>query len=111
MRSIVPNVKNGGQRIKSSGIPPEVTVHSIVGVKPAITNGEMNGDEEKGGLLVAHYKELDVFKGYTVDPRLKEFRKLIFGKTFEIFSFDSPTGRKMLAEYEKKGGSRESNLC
>jgi hypothetical protein len=60
---------------------------------------------------VAHYIELEVFKGYTVDPRLKEFRKLIYGKKFEILSFDSPTGKRMLAEYEKKGGSREPNLC
>lgn len=54
-------------------------------------------------------KELPKYKGYTVDYRLKEFRKLIPGKTFAIVSFNSPKGREMLNEYEDKGGNRNDN--
>jgi hypothetical protein len=45
-------------------------------------------------------KQLPVFMGYTVDLRLKEFRKLIPDKYFEIISFNSPKGRQLLNEYE-----------
>jgi len=45
-------------------------------------------------------KQLPVFMGYTVDLRLKEFRKLIPDKYFEIISFNSPKGRQLVNEYE-----------
>ena len=41
---------------------------------------------------------LPVFKGYTVDYRLKEFRKAEYGKDLEIIPFDSAKGRKLLRE-------------
>ena len=56
--------------------------------------------------------ELPKYKGYTVDYRLKEFRKLkAYGPhpEFTIVSFNNPKGREMLNEYEDKGGNRNDN--
>jgi len=44
---------------------------------------------------------LPEFKGYTVDVRLREFRKMILGKTPEFISFDSPQGQTLWAEFQK----------
>jgi hypothetical protein len=52
-------------------------------------------------------KELPRFKGYTIDFRLKEFRKLIPDKSVEIISFNTTKGREMLNEYEDKGENRK----
>ena len=41
---------------------------------------------------------LPTFKGYTVDMRLREFRKAIPGVTLEFIPFDSPEGEVMLEE-------------
>ena len=41
-------------------------------------------------------RELQTFKGYTVDYRLKEFRKAEHGKTLEFIPFDSPKGQELL---------------
>jgi hypothetical protein len=41
---------------------------------------------------------LPTFKGYTIDVRLREFRKAIYGEKLEFISFESPKGRKLLAE-------------
>ena len=43
-------------------------------------------------------KKLPIFKGYTVDERLKEFRKIEYGKTIEFIPFDSPKGQELLSE-------------
>ncbi|MEI8348719.1 MAG: hypothetical protein WCI77_01060 [Candidatus Omnitrophota bacterium] len=42
--------------------------------------------------------KLLVFKGFTVDFRLREFRKAIPEKCLEFVAFDSSKGRKLLAE-------------
>ena len=41
---------------------------------------------------------LPTFKGYTVDMRLREFRRAIPDVTLEFISFDDPDGQKLLAE-------------
>jgi hypothetical protein len=41
---------------------------------------------------------LPTFKGYTVDMRLKEFRRAIPEVTLEFIQFNSPDGQKLLAE-------------
>ena len=41
---------------------------------------------------------LPIFKGYTVDIRLKEFRRAIPEVTLEFISFNSPEGEKLLNE-------------
>ena len=41
---------------------------------------------------------LPTFKGYTVDLKLKEFRKAIPEAIFEFIPFDSPKGKKLLEE-------------
>jgi len=48
-------------------------------------------------------KELPVFKGYSVDRRLKEFRRVRYhdeGPDIEFVSFDSPQGQHLLSEME-----------
>jgi hypothetical protein len=41
---------------------------------------------------------LPTFKGYTVDMRLKEFRRAIPDVTLEFIPFNSPEGQKLLEE-------------
>lgn len=41
---------------------------------------------------------LPTFNGYTVDMRLKEFRKAIPDVALEFIPFTSPKGKKLLAE-------------
>ena len=41
---------------------------------------------------------LPAFKGYTVDMRLKEFRRAIPDAILEIIPFDSPEGKKLMDE-------------
>jgi hypothetical protein len=43
-------------------------------------------------------RELETFKGYTVDHRLKEFRKAEAGKTLEFIPFDSKKGQELLKQ-------------
>ncbi len=46
-------------------------------------------------------KELPKFKGYTVDERLQQFRKVDMEKpSIDFVDFDSEKGKKLLAEYE-----------
>ena len=40
--------------------------------------------------------QLPTFKGYTVDMRLREFRKANFGEKIEFIPFDSPEGKDLL---------------
>jgi hypothetical protein len=48
-------------------------------------------------------RELPTFQGYTVDNRLKEFRKLELGKEPVFVPFDSTEGQKLLEEIERAG--------
>lgn len=41
---------------------------------------------------------LPTFKGYTVDMRLREFRRAIPEVVFEIIPFNSPQGKELLEE-------------
>jgi hypothetical protein len=41
---------------------------------------------------------LPTFKGYTVDMRLREFRRAIPEVVFEVIPFNSPNGRELLDE-------------
>ena len=45
--------------------------------------------------------KLPVFKGYTVDFRLKEFRKAIYGKALEFIPFENEKGQKLMAGFLK----------
>ena len=42
---------------------------------------------------------LPTFKGYTVDMRLKEFRKAVWGKEIEFLSFESAKGKRLLIAF------------
>jgi len=47
-------------------------------------------------------KELPTFKGYTVDKRLKQFRKVDKSKpSIDFVDFDSEEGQGLLVEYEE----------
>jgi hypothetical protein len=55
-------------------------------------------------------RKLPTFKGYTVDFRLKEFRKAEYRKALEFLPFDSEKGKKMITEFlQTSAGKRESN--
>ncbi len=45
---------------------------------------------------------LPEFKGYTVDMRLGEFRRMVFGEVPEFIPFDSAKGRELKAEMRKR---------
>lgn len=42
--------------------------------------------------------QLPTFDGYTVDPRLKQFRKAVPHSDLEFIDFDSEKGRELLEE-------------
>ncbi len=42
---------------------------------------------------------LPEFRGYTVDERLREFRKIKYGELPEFIPFDSNQGQRLLAAY------------
>ena len=44
-------------------------------------------------------RKLPTFRGYTVDERLGEFRKIKYGKPLEFVPFSSVKGNKLLAAY------------
>ena len=52
-------------------------------------------------------RKLDTFKGYTVDPRLREFRRLTLGQMPEFIPFDSQKGQRLLTQYY--GGARDGS--
>lgn len=55
-------------------------------------------------------RQLPTYKGYTVDLRLKEFRKAQYGKALEFIPFDSKLGQKLITEFLKTPeGKREYN--
>jgi len=44
-------------------------------------------------------------KSYTMDSRLRQFRRVTFdkrGPKMEFFDFDSPKGKKVMAAYERR---------
>lgn len=45
--------------------------------------------------------QLPTFRGYTVDGRLKEFRKVKRGKPLEFIPFESDEGRRLLEEMRR----------
>ena len=45
---------------------------------------------------------LPTFKEYTVDERLREFRKIVCGKPLVFIPFNSIKGQELLAEMEKQ---------
>lgn len=42
---------------------------------------------------------LPTFNGYTIDIRLKEFRKAVYGEPLEFIPFASKKGQQILIEY------------
>ena len=48
-------------------------------------------------------RKLPTFKGYTVDVRLREFRKFEPGHLPEFIAFDSDEGRELIEELRKEG--------
>lgn len=47
-------------------------------------------------------RELPEFNGYTVDHRLREFRKLNYGELPEFIPFDSKRGIELLEEMKNE---------
>lgn len=51
---------------------------------------------------VSGVRKLKEFKGYTVDLRLRQFRKMEYGKLQEFIDFDSTIGKKLLAQMHEE---------
>ena len=51
----------------------------------------------KGGI-----RRLKTFKGYTVDLRLQQFRKVPYDKLPQFIEFTSPKGRKLLTQMHEE---------
>lgn len=47
-------------------------------------------------------RQLKKFKGYTVDLRLQEFRKVEYGEIHEFIEFANPKGKKLLAQMHEE---------
>ena len=47
-------------------------------------------------------RQLPAFDGYTVDIRMREFRKAEYGKALEFIPFDSPRGKQILERMKGK---------
>ncbi len=47
-------------------------------------------------------RKLKKFKGYTVDLRLQQFRKVPYGKLPEFIDFDSPKGQELLMQMHNR---------
>ena len=62
----------------------------------------MNG-LDSGGAGNSCPKALPIFRGYTVDWRLREFRKVEFGKKMEFIPFDSEQGIALLQALDDAG--------
>lgn len=54
-------------------------------------------------------QKLPIFKGYTVDVRLKQFRK-VNKKQIEFLDFDSVKGEILLSEYIKSLNSKSKEF-
>lgn len=56
-------------------------------------------------------RRLPIFKGYTVDFRLQEFRKVEYGKSIQFLPFKSKKGEKLMEEFLKTPeGKRELEI-
>lgn len=61
-------------------------------------NAQLNIKQE-----VKMVKELPTYKGYTVDQRLRQFRKVDRKKpSIDFVDFDSEEGRELLEQYEEQ---------
>jgi hypothetical protein len=47
-------------------------------------------------------RKLKEFKGYTVDLRLQQFRKMELGKLPQFIKFSSPKGKELLAQMHEE---------
>jgi hypothetical protein len=59
-------------------------------------------EPEEEELAEGGVRKLKTFKGYAVDLRLLEFRKMEFGKLPEFIEFTSPKGKKLLAQMHEE---------
>jgi hypothetical protein len=65
-------------------------------------------DQETGLVIgstgqVTSPRRLPVFRGYTVDVRLREFRRVEPGRRLVFVPFDSPRGRRLLTRLKRAG--------
>ena len=48
-------------------------------------------------------RRLPTFKGYTIDLRLRQVRRMVYGEVPEFYDFDSPKGWAIFVEWEEAG--------
>lgn len=63
-------------------------------------------EPEEEELAEGGVRKLKTFKGYTVDLRLQQFRKIVYDETFgerlDFIEFTSAKGQKLLAQIHEK---------
>ena len=59
-------------------------------------------EPEEEELAEGGIRKLKTFKCYVVDLRLQQFRKLEYGKQPQFIEFNSPRGRKLLAQMHEE---------
>src|SRR5690348_9560982 len=52
---------------------------------------------------------LPTFRGYTVDYRLREFRRMVYGERPLFIPFDSPKGERLLAAMRREEDDEAGN--
>ena len=56
-------------------------------------------------------RQLPTFKGYVVDERLRQFRKVEYGKKPEFVDFASKRGKKLAEELRAAGAFTTPEVC
>jgi len=59
-------------------------------------------EPEEEELAEGGIRKLKNFKGYTVDLRLQQFRKVRYGELPQFIEFNSPKGKKLLAQMHEE---------
>src|SRR5215213_8523428 len=82
---------------KEGGLSPEEAARWLA-LRPQYMRQVFCDAEPEEETEVEQPYQLPTFKGYTIDMRLQEFRKVASGEKLEFIPFNSPEGKKLFAE-------------
>jgi hypothetical protein len=82
-------------------VDPEEIINKLNMILSSLQQKKINAQLNLNGRYKM-VKKLPEFKGYTVDERLKQFRKVDHKKpSIDFVDFGSEEGKKLLEEYEE----------
>lgn len=76
--------------------------------REAVRNIEETGEPLSYEAEMSNFRALPTFEGWTVDTRLKQFRKM--DEAIVILDFNTPEGDELLARYIESGLDRDELL-